>query len=1077
MKKLFHQLPSVLAVVCLLTFGSGCSKAAKAKRLLASANRDYEAKQYDSAEIEYRGVLRLSSMNPIAVRQLGLIYYAEGRPSEAFPYLQKSLQQNPTNLETQIRLAQTLASLGQAKAATTLISRALQKAPESEEALLLLVDLARTPADLAAVRRQVEQLPTGSAAAAHYSALAWVDLHLKKTKDAEAEGLQAIKLNPKLVSAYLVMSTLSAEHKDVNATSNYLATAAELSPVRSPTRIKYADYLFESGDHDQAQEYLEDMIRQAPDYLPASINLMHLFFGERKYPQCAEVANKILGRDARNFEALMETGNLSLVKHDGAAALETFNRMDTYLSASHRISPIVKYRLALAYLMTGETATAIVNLKDALASDPNFAQATILLGELNIRSGNSLGAVNLLAPLVKKSPQEGEAHLLLATAYLALKQSDKALAVYAEMAKVFPRNPEVPRLIGGVYQQEGNVAQARRFYEQSLALAPDYMPSLNAITDLDLVNKRYADADSRIAGVIAKNPKMAQPWLLRGEVYWAAGQTNQAESAMSKAIDLNPALPNAYMALSRLYIESHQVPQALARLTALVGKTNDVAAMLEIGELHQQAEQWDEARDAYQKLLDFQPKFIPALNNLAYIYSEHYGDLQKAVEMATRAHDALPDDPFVGDTLGWILYKQGQYARALNLLQESLEKQPGSPEVQMHLGMVYYMLGDEDLARLHLQQAVSSRADFPGKAETRQCLDLLAIDPATATPAQIQMLQTRLQHNPHDPVPLSRLAAIDERHGDTDKAADAYQKLIVEDPQNAKAMIKLAALYSGPLHDTRKALDLAKSAHQISPSDPRASAVLGELVYTTGDYPWAVSLLEDAAPQLPNQTDVHYYLGLAYYAVGRLSDADATMNDVVNAAPSSSDAYQAKQFLAFRSAASNPAHSTISDAQIRAALDKDPHYLPALMLSGLLSEQKSDYKQAGKTYEQILSEYPKFTPAMRQLALLYTWHSGDEARAYELGDKARVAYPDDLELARTLGILAYRRAEYQRSAQLLSDSSRQFNNDGQLFYYLGMDYYRLKAPEKSKQTLQRAIALNIPSGLAADAKKVLGELK
>ena len=396
-------------------------------------------------------------------------------------------------------------------------------------------------------------------------------------------------------------------------------------------------------------------------------------------------------------------------------------------------------------------------------------------------------------------------------------------------------------------------------------------------------------------------------------------------------------------------------------MTELVNKTNDITAWLEIGELHQGADKMDEARDAYEKILTFAPQFAQALNNLAYLYSEHYGDLEKASDMASRAREVRPNDPYVADTLGWILYKQAQYPRALTLLQESLEKQPASGEVQMHVGMVYYMMEDEDLARLHLQQALTSHDDFPGKAEARLCLDLLAIDPTNATPAQRQMLDSRLQNNPHDPVLLSRLAAIDELHGDTDKAADAYQKLITQDPQNWNAMLKLANLYSGPLHDTRKALDLAKSAHQVAPSDPHAAATLGELVYTSGDYPWAVSLLEDAAPQLPNQADVHYYLGMAYYAVGRLADADTAMNDVANPGASQPFVDQAKQFQAFRAAIKDPSHSPISSAQVKTVLDKDPHYLPALMLSALLSEQQQDFKQAGQTYEQILTEYPKFT--------------------------------------------------------------------------------------------------------------------
>lgn len=1074
MRKLCRHLPCFFALACSLVLGAGCSKSAKAKRLLSSADHDYQALQYDDAELKYRGVLRLSYLNPIAVRRLGLLYYAEGRPGQASIYLKKSLEQDPNDVEVQVRMAQTQATLGNAKGAFTLASRVLQREPANEDALLLCVDLARSSTNLAIVRQQIEKAQSaGPDAAAYDAALAWIDLRLQKTNDVEAEIQRALKLDPKIVSAYLAMGALAVVRKDQQAASSDLKTAADLSPLRSTVRIKYADFEFTSGSTADAEHILEDMTRRAPDYIPAWINLMHLLFAERNYDQCADVIANILARDSFNYDALMQSGNLSLAKRDGTNAVAAFRRMDSV----HKNFAAVKYRLALAYLMNGDRASAVTSLTEALTLDQNDVAATLLLAELDVRGGNSTAAVNLLLPLVKKGPQDAKVHLLLATAYLAERQPDDALGIYHQMATVFPKNPEVPRLMGVVYEQQGDAAKARDAFEQSLALSPDYLPTLERITGLDMIAKRYADAETRLASVITRNPKLAVPLLLQGKVYQAAGQTNEAESAMSKAIELDPDLPGAYLSLARLYLDTHQDQQALSRLNALVSKTNDTTAMLEIGEIHQQAQQLDEARDAYEKLIAFQPDSAPALNNLAYLYSEHYGNLEKGAQMAERARKSRPDDPYVADTLGWILYKQGQYPRALGLIQESLEKEPNNLEVQMHLGMTYYMMEEEDLARVHLQQALSTDADFAGRDEARQCLALLAIDPATATPATIEVLEKRLHDNPGDPVPLNRLAAIDELHGEVDKAADAYQKLIAQNPQDWKAMIKLGRLYSGSLHQTRKALDLAKAAHEIAPNDPRAAEMLGQLVYASGDYPWALSLLQDSAPKLPNQPSAQYDLALAYYAVGRLTEADAAMEDAVSAGASLPNLDQATQFLAFRAAATNTAGTAISSAQVQAVLDKDPHYLPALALSGLLSERQGDYPQATKTYEQILADYPQFAPAMRQLAFIYTQHPGNEAKAYELGEKARAAFPNDLELARTLGILAYQKAEYRQSARLLRDSSLKFDTDGELFYYLGMDYYQLKERNESKKSLQRALALNVPSSMAGEAKRVLGELK
>ncbi len=878
MKKLCRCLPCFVALACSLMMGAGCSKSAKAKRLLSSADHDYQALQYEAAELKYRGVLRLSYLNPVAIRQLGLIYTAEGRPAQAAPFLNKSLEQDPNNVEVQAKMAQTLAAIGNAKSAFGMASRVLDKEPANEDALLLCVDLARSVTNLMFVRQKVEKLQAaGPDAAVYYAALAWIDLRLQKTNDSEAEVQKALKLDPKLASAYLAMAALALEHRDQQAAVDCLKTAADLSPVRSNARIKYADFQFQAGATADAEKILEDLTHQAPDYIPGWIDLMHLFFAERNYDKCSEVIAKILARDSINFDALMQSGNLYMAKRDGTNALATFRRMDSV--ARYKASPVVKYRMALAFLMNGDRADAIASLTETLTLDRNYSPATLLLADLDSRSGSSTAAVNLLLPLVKREPQEAQAHLLLATAYLALRQPENALGVYRQMATVFPKNPEVPRLMGVVYETQADTSKAREAYEQSLALAPDYMPTLERISALDLAAKRYDDAEKRLDAVIAKNPKAAQAWLLQGKVYLAAGQTNQAQSAMAKSIELDPGLSGAYLSLAQMYLATHQEQQALARLNDLVSKTNDTTALFEIGQIHQQGSQFDEARDDYEKLIAFQPDFAAALNNLAYLYSEHYGNLEKAAQMAERARKVRPEDPFVADTLGWIFYKQGQYPRALGLLQESLEKEPNSVEVQMHVGMTYYMMEEEDLARVHLQQALSVSADYSGKEEARQCLALLAIDPATATPANVEALEKRLRDNPRDPVPLNRLAAIDELHGEVDKAADAYQKLIAQNSQDWKAMIKLGRLYSGPLHQARKALDLAKSAHEIAPNDPRATAMLGELVYASGDYPWALSLLEESLPRLTNQPSAQYDLALAYYAVGRVAQADSAMDD------------------------------------------------------------------------------------------------------------------------------------------------------------------------------------------------------
>ena len=92
--------------------------------------------------------------------------------------------------------------------------------------------------------------------------------------------------------------------------------------------------------------------------------------------------------------------------------------------------------------------------------------------------------------------------------------------------------------------------------------------------------------------------------------------------------------------------------------------------------IYEQMRDYPKARDAYEKLLSINPDFVPALNNLAYLYTERLNDLNKAYDLARKAHDLQPQDAAAADTLGWVLYKRGDYQQALAILQESAEKLP-----------------------------------------------------------------------------------------------------------------------------------------------------------------------------------------------------------------------------------------------------------------------------------------------------------------------------------------------------------------------------------------------------------------
>jgi tetratricopeptide (TPR) repeat protein len=323
-------------------------------------------------------------------------------------------------------------------------------------------------------------------------------------------------------------------------------------------------------------------------------------------------------------------------------------------------------------------------------------------------------------------------------------------------------------------------------------------------------------------------------------------------------------------------------------------------------------------------------------------------------------------------------------------------------------------------------------------------------------------------------VALSRLAGIYDREGATDKAVKAFERVLKQDPKNVSALARLSQIYAGPLKNPQKALELAKTAHAVAPEAAAISQMLGHLVVQTGDYKWAVTLLQEAARKLPDQPGLLYDLAWASYGLGRLPEAETAMRNALKAGTTNHQA-DAQRFLALTAAYQDPTQRPRVAPEVEQALKADPDYVPALMVSGLLCQEKGDYQRARQAFERVLALNPLFVPAARDLAILCSQQFPDDPKAFDLALKARESFLNDPNLAKALGVLAFHREDYTRAVQLLTESSRKLN-DAETLYYLGMGQYRLKRPQESKQTLEKALALNLSPQLAEQAKRVLAEL-
>ena len=141
------------------------------------------------------------------------------------------------------------------------------------------------------------------------------------------------------------------------------------------------------------------------------------------------------------------------------------------------------------------------------------------------------------------------------------------------------------------------------------------------------------------------------------------------------------------------------------------------------------------------------------------------------------------------------------------------------------------------------------------------------------------------------------------------------------------------------------------------------------------------------------------------------------------------------------------------------------------MRLGRAHEQDGADGEAVNTYEKILANNPAYAPAARRLALLY--YRRDDAKAQELATRARLAYPEDDDVTKALGVLNYRQGLYSQSAELLKEAGDKRKDDAELQYYLGASYQQLKQWKECAEALRRALRTGLPPALADEAELAL----
>lgn len=151
----------------------------------------------------------------------------------------------------------------------------------------------------------------------------------------------------------------------------------------------------------------------------------------------------------------------------------------------------------------------------------------------------------------------------------------------------------------------------------------------------------------------------------------------------------------------------------------------NAAVHVQLGALAEIKKDWPQAISQYETAIKLDSNSAVAKNNVAWLYAEHGGNIAVALRLAQEARSALPKDPHVADTLGWLLVRMGSAESAIPYLKECVAAIPANASYHYHLGTAYSKAGQKEQAKHELRTALRLQESFEGSDDARKALDAI----------------------------------------------------------------------------------------------------------------------------------------------------------------------------------------------------------------------------------------------------------------------------------------------------------------------------------------------------------------
>lgn len=724
------------------------------------------------------------------------------------------------------------------------------------------------------------------------------------------------------------------------------------------------------------------------------------------------------------------------------------------------------------YLKQQKFSEASIQYKNALKLAPDDENTLMKLGDLQLKLNNVGEAYQSYAKALKVNPKNIKTREYVSSIQLIAKQYDSAIKEAKEILRQDPDN-----------------YKAKEILLQSYFYLRDINTSLIYVEDL------------------LKSPKISEVLYVNAlQVYRAAGQKEKAWDLVTRAMRDYPRSQTIRFFASDIAVSRKDIPLARKYAEEAYAISNkDVGVGLSLAQFYERHAMEDKLNGLLTELEKEHAKDprVWLFNARRY---EQKGDLEKALGYARQAY-ALEKNQDTTLKLAQLHGVRGEKDKAKDLMREAVkndsknlrfrlvyadlllqdgqeqstrealkvldpfiaEKRTDVPEVASVVAKTYFILHETQKAKTVLENAL---AKYPDNLELHSllakiCFDMMQYDQVLKEIQSVKSTGNRLSP---ELLYLGAVSAINlKQYGQAGSHVAELKKL---GPRAYPTIYAEALLLSAQdkrinaLQTVKKGLELWPESHGLL----NMYASLGQEVMGAAK---TIPVIE-ASCKRKEDSHCHALLSGLHDKAGNTTEAISHMKRAIALDPDKQEYY-----LALAALYTSHGLNDQALAEIRQLLAKNPDDMRSAAMLALVYQKMGKQAEEKALYEKILSENPTHLLSANNLGWMLA-KSGDPAdldKAMIIVQKAKDKYPDNPQLADTLGYIYYKKGMHDNAISQFSLALKAMPEDPEVNYHMGLALHAQGKKADAKTYLTKALAAKHNFAEQAEAERLMRTLQ